>query len=148
MSEIIATHTAYGKALVKLGASHPDLIVLDADLSSATMTKKFSRTFSEQFFNIGIVKRNMMGIAAGLAACGKKPFANSFAMFSTGRAYEQIRNSIAYPQINVKVIGSHGGLSVGEDSATHQCIEDFALMRIIPDMTVLCPCDDNERRPP
>ena len=144
MGEVIATRAAYGKALVTFGGSDPDLIVLDADLAGATMTNSFAKAYPEKFFDIGIAEADMMGIAAGLATCGKKPFANSFAMFSAGRAYEQVRNSIAYPHLNVKVIGSHGGLSVGEDGATHQCIEDFALMRVIPGMTVLCPCDGNE----
>lgn len=144
MGEVIATRAAYGKALVTFGGNDPDLIVLDADLAGATMTNSFSKAYPEKFFDIGIAEADMMGIAAGLATCGKKPFANSFAMFSAGRAYEQVRNSIGYPHLNVKVIGSHGGLSVGEDGATHQCIEDFALMRVIPGMTVLCPCDGNE----
>lgn len=137
----IATRKAYGDALCKLADEYPELIVLDADLSSATMTKDFSKAYPERFLNMGIAECNMTGVAAGLAACGKKPFINSFAMFSAGRAYEQVRNSICYPYLNVKVIGSHGGLSVGEDGATHQCIEDFSLMRTIPKMTVLCPCD-------
>jgi len=144
MGEVIATRSSYGNALVKFGGTNPNLMVLDADLSCATMTNGFAKAFPEKFFNIGIAEADMMGIAAGLATCGKIPFANSFAMFSAGRAYEQVRNSICYPHLNVKVIGSHGGLSVGEDGATHQCIEDFALMRAIPGMTVLCPCDGNE----
>ncbi|MEM1484515.1 transketolase family protein [Oscillospiraceae bacterium PP1C4] len=144
MGEVIATRSAYGDALVKFGGTNPNLMVLDADLSCATMTNGFAKAFPEKFFNIGIAEADMMGIAAGLASCGKVPFANSFAMFAAGRAYEQVRNSICYPHLNVKVIGSHGGLSVGEDGATHQCIEDFALMRAIPGMTVLCPCDGNE----
>lgn len=146
MAENIATRNAYGDALVALADEYPELLVLDADLSGATMTKNFSKAYPDRFFNMGIAECNMMGVAAGLAACGKKPFANSFAMFSTGRAWEQVRNSIAYPRLNVKVIGSHGGLSVGEDGATHQCIEDFSLMRTIPGMTVLCPCDAHEMR--
>ena len=137
----IATRKAYGDALCKLADEYPELIVLDADLSGATMTKDFSKAYPDRFLNMGIAECNMAGVAAGLAACGKKPFMNSFAMFSAGRAYEQVRNSICYPHLNVKVIGSHGGLSVGEDGATHQCIEDFSLMRTIPGMTVLCPCD-------
>ncbi|MBE6991990.1 MAG: transketolase family protein [Ruminococcaceae bacterium] len=146
MSENIATRAAYGKKLVELAEKYPELIVMDADLSSATMTKEFSKAYPEKFFNMGIAEANMVGVAAGLATCGKKPFVNSFAMFSAGRAWEQVRNSVAYPGLNVKVIGSHGGLSVGEDGATHQCIEDFALMRAIPGMTVLCPCDGHEMR--
>ena len=140
----IATRKAYGETLVKLAPEYPELIVLDADLSGATMTKDFSKAYPERFLNMGIAECNMAGVAAGLATCGKKPFMNSFAMFSAGRAYEQVRNSICYPHLNVKVVGSHGGLSVGEDGATHQCIEDFSLMRTIPGMTVLCPCDAHE----
>jgi len=146
MGEKIATRNAYGDTLVALAEEYPDLLVLDADLSGATMTKNFSKAYPGRFFNMGIAECNMAGVAAGLAACGKKPFMNSFAMFSAGRAWEQVRNSIAYPRLNVKVVGSHGGLSVGEDGATHQCIEDFALMRTIPGMTVLCPCDGHEMR--
>ena len=146
MAEKIATRAAYGKALVELADQEPNLVVLDADLSGSTMTKDFSKAHPDRFFNMGIAEANMVGVAAGLAACGKKPFVNSFAMFSAGRAWEQVRNSVAYPGLNVKVIGSHGGLSVGEDGATHQCIEDLAIMRTIPNMTVLCPCDGNEMR--
>ena len=146
MAEKIATRAAYGKALVELADQEPNLVVLDADLSGSTMTKEFSKAHPDRFFNMGIAEANMVGVAAGLAACGKKPFVNSFAMFSAGRAWEQVRNSVAYPGLNVKVIGSHGGLSVGEDGATHQCIEDLAIMRTIPNMTVLCPCDGNEMR--
>ena len=144
MADKIATRTAYGEALVKWGAVEEQLVVLDADLSGSTMTKSFAKTFPERFFNMGIAEANMTGVAAGLATCGKKPFCNSFAIFSAGRAWEQVRNSIAYPNLNVKVVGSHGGLSVGEDGATHQCIEDFAIMRAIPGMMVVCPCDANE----
>ena len=139
MAEKKATRAAYGEALAALGEQHPELVVLDADLSGATMTKSFAAKFPERFFDCGIAECNMTGIAAGMAAAGLKPFSNSFAIFSAGRAYEQIRNSIAYPRLNVKVVGSHGGVSVGEDGATHQCIEDFALMRAIPGMTVVCP---------
>lgn len=146
MGENIATRDAYGEAIVALAEEYPDLVVLDADLSGATKTQKFSKVYPQRFFNMGIAECNMTGVAAGLATCGKKPFANSFAMFVSGRAWEQVRNSVAYPRLNVKMIGSHGGLSVGEDGATHQCIEDFALMRAIPGMTVLCPCDGNEMR--
>ena len=146
MAETIATRAAYGESLVALAEQDPALLVLDADLSSATMTKNFSKAYPDRFFNMGIAECNMIGVAAGLAACGKKPFANTFAMFAAGRAWEQVRNSVAYPRLNVKVVGSHGGLSVGEDGATHQCIEDFALMRAIPGMMVLCPCDGHEMR--
>ena len=144
--EKIATRGAYGEELVKLAEEYPELVVLDADLSSATMTKAFSKAYPERFFNMGIAEADMMGFAAGLAACGKKPFANSFAMFSAGRAWEQVRNSVAYPHLNVKVVGSHGGLSVGEDGATHQCVEDLALMSAIPGMVVVNPCDGPEMR--
>lgn len=146
MSESIATRAAYGQAIIELAKTDKDLVVLDADLSGATMTKDFSKTYPERFFNMGIAECNMVGVAAGLAASGKKPFANTFAMFAAGRAYEQVRNSVAYPRLNVKVVGSHGGLSVGEDGATHQCIEDLALMRAIPGMMVCCPCDGAEMR--
>lgn len=146
MAGKIATRNAYGETLVELGAKYPELVVLDADLSGSTMSKFFAEAYPERFFNCGIAEANMAGIAAGMAADGLKPFTNSFAMFATGRAYEQIRNSIAYPHLNVKVVGSHGGVSVGEDGATHQCIEDFALMRAIPGMMVCCPCDGNEMR--
>ena len=140
----IATRAAYGDALALLGESYPDLVVLDADLSGSTMSKAFATKYPERFYNMGIAECNMAGVAAGLASCGKIPFINSFAMFSAGRAWEQVRNSIAYPGLNVKVIGSHGGLSVGEDGATHQCIEDYAIMRSIPGMLVLSPCDGPE----
>ncbi len=140
----IATRAAYGEALAQLGERYPELVVLDADLSGSTMTKSFAEKYPERFFDMGIAEGNMAGVAAGLATCGKKPFLNSFAMFSAGRAWEQVRNSIAYPGLNVKVIGSHGGLSVGEDGATHQCIEDYAIMRAIPGMLVLSPCDGPE----
>lgn len=144
MGEVIATRAAYGKALVKFADKNPNLVVLDADLASATMTNGFAKAYPDRFFDMGIAEANMMGVAAGLAACGKIPFANSFAMFSAGRAWEQVRNAVGYPRLNVKVVGSHGGLSVGEDGATHQCVEDFALMRVISGMMVLCPCDGNE----
>ncbi len=142
----IATRAAYGEALAELAESYPELVVLDADLSGSTMTKTFASQYPERFFDMGIAEGNMAGVAAGLAACGKKPFINSFAMFSAGRAWEQVRNSIAYPGLNVKVIGSHGGLSVGEDGATHQCVEDYAIMRAIPGMLVLSPCDGPEMK--
>ena len=146
MSEKIATRVAYGKELAAQGEKHPDLVVLDADLSGSTQSQFFARAFPERFYNMGIAEANMTGVAAGLAACGKKPFTNTFAMFATGRAWEQVRNSVAYPRLNVKIVGSHGGLSVGEDGATHQCIEDYAIMRAIPNMMVVCPCDGPEMR--
>ena len=146
MAGKIATRNAYGEALVELAEKYPELVVLDADLAGATMSKFFAAAYPERFFNCGIAECNMTGIAAGMAAAGLKPFTNTFAMFAAGRAYEQIRNSIAYPGLNVKIVGSHGGVSVGEDGATHQCIEDFALMRAIPGMMVCCPCDGHEMR--
>ena len=146
MAEKIATRAAYGEALVALAEEYPELVVLDADLSGSTMTKGFAKAHPDRFYNMGIAEANMTGVAAGLAACGKKPFTNTFAMFAAGRAWEQVRNSIAYPRLNVKVVGSHGGLSVGEDGATHQCIEDYAIMRAIPNMMVVSPCDGPEMR--
>ncbi len=146
MADKIATRNAYGEALAELGEKYPQLVVLDADLSGATMSKFFAAKFPDRFFDCGIAEANMTGIAAGLATCGLKPFTNTFAIFAAGRAYEQVRNSIAYPGLNVTVVGSHGGVSVGEDGATHQCIEDFSLMRTIPGMLVCCPCDGNEMR--
>lgn len=144
MAEKIATRAAYGKALEELAAQEPNLVVLDADLSGSTMTKGFGAEHPDRFFDMGIAEANMVGVAAGLATCGKKPFVNSFAMFAAGRAWEQVRNSVAYPGLNVKVVGSHGGLSVGEDGATHQCCEDIALMRSIPGMVILNPADHYE----
>ncbi len=146
MGEKIATRAAYGDALVELGGQYPDLVVLDADLSGSTMTKGFAKAYPDRFFNMGIAEGNMMTVAAGLAAAGKKAFANSFAIFASGRAFEQVRNSIAYPHLNVTVVGSHGGLSVGEDGATHQACEDLAVMRAIPGMVVCCPCDGTEMK--
>ena len=132
MSEKKATRNAYGDALVALADRYPQLVVLEADLAGATMTKGFKAAYPQRFFDMGIAESNMQGVAAGLSTCGFKPFTNTFAMFAAGRSWEQVRNSIAYPGMNVKVVGSHGGLSVGEDGATHQCIEDFSLMRTIP----------------
>ena len=146
MADKIATRNAYGEALAELGEKYPQLVVLDADLSGATMSKFFAAKFPDRFFDCGIAEANMTGIAAGLSTCGLKPFTNTFAIFAAGRAYEQVRNSIAYPGLNVTVVGSHGGVSVGEDGATHQCVEDFSLMRTIPGMLVCCPCDGNEMR--
>ena len=146
MGEKIATRNAYGQALAELANQHPEVVCFDADLAGATMSKFFLEAHPDRFFDMGIAESNMQGVAAGMAACGYKPFTNTFAMFAAGRSWEQIRNSICYPGLNVKVVGSHGGISVGEDGATHQCIEDFAIMRVIPGMTVLCPCDANEMR--
>lgn len=148
MSEVkrIATRESYGNALVELGKEHEDLIVLDADLAGATKTNIFKKAFPERHWDVGIAEANMTGIAAGLAACGKVPFISSFAMFVSGRNYEQVRNSIGYPHLNVKIGATHAGISVGEDGATHQCLEDIALMRSIPGMVVINPADDVEAR--
>ena len=146
MTEMIATRDAYGQALIELGESNADVVVLDADLSKSTKTEGFSKRFPERFFNIGIAEANMMGIAAGMASCGKIPFASSFAIFATGRPWEQIRNTIAFSSLGVKIVGTHGGVSVGADGCSHQAIEDFAIMRAIPTMTVVVPCDGPEAR--
>ncbi len=148
MSDVkkIATRDGYGNALVELGRAHSDVVVLDADLAAATKTGTFKKVFPERHFDCGIAECNMVAAAAGMAAMGLVPFASSFAMFAAGRAFEQVRNSIGYPHLNVKIGATHGGISVGEDGASHQCCEDFALMRSIPGMTVLCPSDDVEAR--
>ena len=142
----IATRESYGTELVKLGREHDNLIVLDADLAGATKTAMFKKEFPERHIDCGIAEADMMGIAAGLSTCGKVPFASTFAMFAAGRAYEQVRNSIGYPHLNVKIGATHAGISVGEDGATHQCNEDIAMMSTIPGMTVICPCDDIEAK--
>ena len=148
MSEIkkIATRDSYGNTLVELGKEHDNLVVLDADLAGATKTGVFKKEFPERHIDCGIAEGNMAGIAAGLATCGKVPFMSSFAMFAAGRAFEQVRNSIGYPHLNVKIGATHAGISVGEDGATHQCNEDIALMRTIPGMVVINPSDDVEAR--
>lgn len=148
MSEIkkIATRDSYGNALAELGKEHENLVVLDADLAGATKTGVFKKAFPERHIDCGIAEANMAGIAAGLSTCGKVPFMSSFAMFVAGRAFEQVRNSIGYPHLNVKIGATHAGISVGEDGATHQCNEDIALMRMIPGMVVINPCDDVEAR--
>jgi transketolase len=148
MADVIktATRDAYGKALVELGETHKNLIVLDADLAAATKTGMFKKAFPAQFIDCGIAEANMIGVAAGLAAAGYTVFASSFAMFAAGRAFEQIRNSLGYPGINVKIGATHAGISVGEDGASHQCCEDIGLMRTIPGMTILNPADDVEAR--
>ena len=148
MSDVrrVATRDGYGAALAELGAEHENLVVLDADLAGSTKTAVFGKAFPERHINCGIAEGNMMSVAAGLAATGKVAFASSFAMFASGRAYEQIRNSIGYPRLNVKIGATHAGISVGEDGATHQCIEDIALMRAIPGMVVINPSDDVEAR--
>ena len=142
----VATRDSYGAALAALGAEHADLVVLDADLAGATKTGVFKKAFPDRHFDFGIAEGNMVAAAAGMAAAGLVPFASSFAMFAAGRAFEQIRNSIGYPNLNVKIGATHGGISVGEDGASHQCCEDFALMRVIPGMTVICPADDIEAK--
>ena len=142
----IATRDAYGQALAELGATNDKVVVLDADLSKSTKTNDFKKLFPERFFNIGIAEQNLMGTAAGFAATGKIPFASSFAVFAVGRAYDQIRNSIAYPRLNVKIAATHAGLTVGEDGGSHQMLEDIALMRAVPNMTVIVPADGVETR--
>lgn len=148
MAEVkkIATRESYGNALVELGQENPNVVVLDADLAAATKTGMFKKAFPERHIDCGIAECNMIGIAAGLAAAGMTPFASSFAMFVAGRAFEQVRNSVGYPHLNVKIGATHGGISVGEDGATHQCCEDIALMRTIPGMTVIVPSDDIEAK--
>ena len=148
MADVIkkATRESYGEALRDLADEYKNLVVLDADLAAATKTGIFKKACPERFFDCGIAEANMMGVAAGLATCGKIPFASTFAMFAAGRAYEIVRNSIGYPHLNVKIGATHAGISVGEDGATHQCNEDIALMRTIPGMTIINPCDDVEAR--
>lgn len=148
MADVIkkATRESYGEALRDLAEQYENLVVLDADLAAATKTGVFKKAYPERFFDCGIAEANMMGVAAGLASCGKIPFASTFAMFAAGRAYEIVRNSIGYPHLNVKIGATHAGISVGEDGATHQCNEDIALMRTIPGMTIINPCDDVEAR--
>ncbi len=143
-TEKIATRDAYGKTLVELGRENENVVVLDADLSGSTKTGQFAKEFPQRFFNAGIAEANMVGMAAGLAAGGMLPFASTFAVFAAGRAFEQIRQSIAYPGLNVKVVATHGGITVGEDGGSHQSVEDLAIMRAVPNMTVLCPADGPE----
>ena len=142
----VATRDSYGNALKELGAEYENLVVLDADLAGATKTGTFKKAFPDRFFDCGIAEANMICMAAGMSTAGLVPFASSFAMFAAGRAFEQVRNSIGYPHLNVKIGATHGGISVGEDGASHQCCEDFALMRSIPGMTVICPADDVEAK--
>jgi len=142
----IATRDSYGNGLVELGKIHENIVVLDADLAGATKSGMFKKAFPERHFNCGIAESNMVGVGAGLSTMGLVPFVSTFAMFVAGRAYEQVRNTIGYPHLNVKICATHGGISVGEDGASHQCCEDFALMRTIPGMTVMCPSDDVEAR--
>lgn len=141
MAEKIATRHAYGEALKKFGGENKRIVALDGDVSTCTMSAIFGNAYPERFFNVGIAEGNMLGMAAGLSTLGYIPFAHAFAMFMAGRAYDQIRNSICYPHLNVKCVGTHAGLSVGEDGATHQCVEDIALMRAMPGMTIVCPAD-------
>ena len=142
----VATRASYGEALVELGAERDDFVVLDADLAAATQTGKFKAAYPERFYDAGIAEANMVGIAAGIASTGKKVFCSTFAMFAAGRAFEQVRNSVGYPHLNVNICATHAGISVGEDGATHQCNEDIALMRTIPGMTVISPADDTEAK--
>lgn len=148
MAEMVkkATRESFGETVTALAVEYPEIVVLDADLAAATKTGIFKKAYPERFFDCGIAECNMIGVAAGLATCGKIPFAASFAMFSAGRAFEQVRNSVGYPKLNVKIVGSHAGISVGEDGATHQCCEDIALMRTIPGMVILNPSDDIEAK--
>ncbi|MHB8066833.1 MAG: transketolase family protein [Desulfobaccales bacterium] len=146
MSAKESTRVEYGKALLQLGEENSDIVALDADLSGSTQTKHFAKAFPQRFFNMGVAEQDMVGTAAGLALGGKIPFASTFAMFATGRAWEQIRQSVAYAKINVKIVASHGGISVGEDGGSHQAVEDLALMRILPNMVVLVPADGPETR--
>ncbi|MBE6581820.1 MAG: transketolase family protein [Ruminococcaceae bacterium] len=146
MADKIATRESYGNALVEFGAKYDNLVVLDADLAEATKTIKFKKAFPERFFDCGIAEGNMVAVAAGLATTGMIPFVSTFAMFAAGRAFEQIRNAIGYPHLNVKIGATHAGITVGEDGATHQCLEDIGTMRTIPGMTIINPCDDVEAR--
>ena len=141
-----ATRQSFGEMLEQLGGENKDIVVLDADLSEATKTSIFAKKFPERFFDMGIAEANMMGVAAGMASCGKIPYVSTFAAFAAGRAYDQIRSSICYPNLNVKICATHCGITVGEDGATHQMLEDLALMRVLPNMTVLCPSDDVETK--
>ena len=141
-----STRVEYGKILAQLGEEHPEIVVLDADLSGSTQTARFAKVFQDRFFNVGISEQDMMGTAAGLALGGKVPFASTFAIFATGRAWEQVRQSIAYSSLNVKIVASHGGITVGEDGGSHQSVEDLALMRVLPNMVVLVPSDGPETR--
>lgn len=144
--EKIATRQSYGEALAELGRKNKDIVVLDADLSTATKTSVFAKEFPDRFFDMGISEQDMIGTAAGFATCKKIPFASTFAVFAAGRAYDQIRNAVCYPNLNVKICASHAGITVGEDGATHQMLEDIALMRALPNMTVICPSDDTQTK--
>lgn len=144
--ELVSNRDIYGKTIVELGKQHPEIVVLDADLSASTRTCFFAKEFPERFFNMGVAEENLIGFAAGLANCGKVAFASTFAIFATGRAWEQIRNTVCYSRLNVKIVCSHAGITVGEDGSSHQSLEDIAIMRAIPDLTVIVPCDGPETR--
>ena len=146
MAEKIATRESYGNGLVELGAKYPEIVVLDADLAESTKTVYFKKAYPDRFFDCGIAEQNMVAVAAGLATCGKIPFCSSFAMFASGRAFDRVRNGVAYPKLNVKICATHAGITVGEDGATHQCLEDMGIMRTIPNMVVLNPGDDVEAK--
>lgn len=146
MVEMLGTREAYGEALVEVGKIHEDIVVLDADLSGSTRTSKFAEAYPDRFFNMGVSEQDMLATAAGLAASGKIPFASTFAIFAAGRAWEVIRQSICYPQHNVRIVATHGGITVGPDGASHQCIEDIALMRVLPNMSVIVPADAHEAK--
>jgi transketolase len=146
LTEKEATRDAYGKVLLALGRGNPEVVVLDADLSKSTKTAEFAKQYPDRFFNMGIAEQNLLGTAAGLAVAGKIPFVSTFAVFAAGRAFEQIRNSIAYPQVNVKIVATHAGITVGEDGGSHQAVEDVAIMRVLPNMTVIVPADGEETR--
>jgi transketolase len=146
MAEMLYSRDVYGKTLVELGKAHSNVVVFDADLSGSTRTQLFAREFPERFFNFGVAEQNMMATAAGMASCGKVVFASTFAMFATGRAWDQVRNAICYNQFNVKIVATHAGLTVGPDGASHQALEDIAIMRAIPNMTVVVPCDGPETK--
>lgn len=146
MSSMIATRDAYGETLAELGAENSDIVALDADLSGSTKTGVFAKKFPERFFNMGIAEANMVGAAAGFAAVGKIPFVSTFAIFAVGRAWEQVRQSVAYPKANVKIVATHGGVTVGEDGGSHQSVEDIAIMRAVPNMTVIVPADGVETK--
>ena len=146
MAELIATRQAYGDTLLELGEKNKNIVVLDADLSKSTTTAKFGKKYPDRFFNMGVAEANMMNTAAGLATCGKIPFVSSFSIFATGRVWEQVRNTICYSGLDVKIVATHSGVSVGPDGASHQCIEDISLMQTIPTMTVIEPCDAVETK--
>ncbi|MEI6631750.1 MAG: transketolase family protein, partial [bacterium] len=146
MAEQLYQRDIYGQTLVELGSINKDIVVLDADLSSSTRTSLFAKKFPDRFFNVGVAEQNMMAVAAGLASCGKTVFVSTFAIFATGRAWDQVRNSIAYNNFNVKIVASHAGVSVGPDGASHQALEDISLMRVIPNIKIIVPCDGAQTR--